>query len=86
MKTTADNQLQVGDRVKVIKYFKGIDLTGRKGTVRSIRRFDIGVEFDVYFSVGHNLHGKCENGKGRYGKITEVIKLPLQYDLFDNKI
>jgi hypothetical protein len=86
MNTTADNQLQVGDRVKVIKTFCGLLMENKRGTIREIRYNDVGVEFDIPFSQGHNLHGKLNNKCGRYGDTAEVIKLPLQYDLFGKKI
>lgn len=69
----------VGDRVIAVSQVDGReDLVGRSGTVVHIRRgyCSIGVCFDEGFKGGHNCHGTCEHGRGRYGDPDSFVMEP----------
>ena len=76
---TTKTKLKVGDRVKVINFFAGLNLKGRTGTIKAILQsgLPIGVEFDEEIQEGHDLDGKCncKPQHGRYGREDELILL-----------
>ena len=63
---SAENSIEVDDRVICIESYDGNDLiVGRVGTARHISDDGqrVGVEFDDFVG-GHDLSGGCEHGHG----------------------
>lgn len=61
-------KFKVGDRVRCIKGFDGVNLAGKTGTVVELCGDDrVGVDFDDAFVVGHECAGTARIGHGRYG-------------------
>lgn len=61
-------KFKVGDRVRCIKGFDGVNLAGKTGTVVELCGDDrVGVDFDDAFFMGHECAGTARNGHGRYG-------------------
>lgn len=75
-------EFNVGDRVKVIKNFAGIDLKGKTGTIIDIKEsspYDCTVEFDEPFTLGHSGGGTGKEKCCRYGCFKELEHITSSY-------
>lgn len=70
-------KFNIGDRVRVIDTFAGLNMKGETGTVIIVgeRPIIIGVEFDNAFSAGHTCCGKGKAGRCRFGVSLEELEL-----------
>lgn len=71
-------KFKIGDRVRAIKRCDELNLIGYEGVVKCVStgRCAIGVEFDKYFTYGHNLDGRGKKGHCRWCEESslELIK------------
>lgn len=72
-KSSKSGDFKVGDRVKVISTFDGLNLKNKTGTVVGFNGSgtNVGVEFDDSIG-GHTCNGKAKDNHGRWGKPIEL--------------
>lgn len=65
-------KLRLGDRVMVRGSFAGLPMDGEQGIVIAFNPFEVGVEFDNPFILGHDCAGKARSDRGRWGSENDL--------------
>ncbi len=73
------SKFKIGDRVKAIKNVEGVDFTDKFGKVIAVESKRIGIEFEEYFSLGHDCDGKGKSGHCRWTDNPSEVKLVTNY-------
>ncbi len=60
------DKFKIGDRVKAISNVAGIELTDKFGKIIAVESGKIGIEFEEYFSAGHDCEGEGKDGHCRW--------------------
>jgi len=71
--TGTGTKFNIGDRVRVIDNFSGVNCAGYEGTIIYLG-YNVGVEFDIKLpdNRGHSLNGKITSDRGWYGLAGEL--------------
>ena len=69
-------EFRIGDTVEIIAAQSGEDWCGEHGTVGAIRSAKmVGMRFDKFRSIRHNLDGACPKGYGWWYAVDKLRKL-----------
>lgn len=69
-------EFRIGDTVEIINVQSGEDWRGERGTVAAIRSKKlVGIRFDKFRSIRHDLDGACPKGYGWWYSADKLRKL-----------
>ena len=69
-------EFRIGDTVEIIDIQSGEDWRGERGTVVAISsKNKVGIRFDKFRSIRHNLDGACPKGYGWWYSVDKLRNL-----------